>query len=531
MKRTIFNWAVISLFVISIFVLNCTFNVCSDDTFYGLSGTFTEDGVALKYGSLKEVFLVNFNDLNRPIVHLFVRLFCGYFPKWLFNLCNALMAGSLILLILHTAKSESKTKHNNVRATIFTLLLVVFILFKGESYLWVAGSVNYLWSAVVALATVCLWNKFSKHDIPKGRIALYISLLPCIFLSGWTQEAFVVPLGFAMGCSLILSLIKERSLSLLRILFLCCYGIGFLLLAGFGNKVGRFTATERNLLWFIGEQIKILFALKGLWIIGIYWLFCKDKKKIIQRNAFELLVILGCYLLISIVGFNGERSLWCGNLFAIIICVREINLPKYLTVISFFTLLILYPILWWYGFQIREQYQLCIDLAKRSASNVSCQNRINTGILNRFFHQSVGTWNTESGHNVTFSQYHGFTETLIILSSELYNDLYLEDNFCKKANQLPQIEPPCYTTPTSNAIVIPLKENVQIENLRVTVDYNLPSDWKTWINLEMAQRQMPTAVPENVPQLLQTTHGNYLLIAKRHKHDAYIKTIRFYFPK
>ena len=146
-------------FFATVFYLNTCFRFCSDDCFYG--SLWTEPFKHLE--TVRNAFWATCNDMHRPVVHFVVRIFCGCFPKCVFNVFNTLMAGALILLLLRSAKGRWRAQ---VQDVLLAIALVLLILFKGESYLWVAGSVNYLWAGSFAILFCMLRKRIVVHSDP-----------------------------------------------------------------------------------------------------------------------------------------------------------------------------------------------------------------------------------------------------------------------------------------------------------------------------------------------------------------------------
>ena len=69
--------------------------------------------------------------------------------------------------------------------------------------------------------------------------------------------------------------------------------------------------------------IKTAVTVKCVWVLAICFAFCRDKKAFARRNLFELLVVFASIGMVLAVGFHGERTLYCANLFALVVILRE----------------------------------------------------------------------------------------------------------------------------------------------------------------------------------------------------------------
>ncbi len=518
MKRY-FPWVLFVTFICVVVGLNLTAPFATDDFFYGITKELNAIGIRTRLSSLGEVFTENAADPYRPVVHFFARLFAGLLGKTAFSIANALMLGALLLLIFRLARGTWKltTTHTPI-----LLLLVFCILCKGESYLWCAGSVNYLWAG-----TFTLLFCFIRSKLEENRISLLsaILLMPVALLFGWAQEAFVLSVCFALG---LYTLFHCKELSLKKILLYGAYGVGALLLIA--SSSGRAKGLDYSLLTLIGTQIKIWVALKAVILLLVGFLFIREKRTFLKRNAFELLVIMGSILLISVVGFNGERSLWAANLFAIIIILREFEPPKWLSQAFIAILIPLWIIVLYLGVQIKANFDTFIELYLASSDGITCHERVNCGPFARFFHQSIYLFDNKTGHSRVLGYYYGRETGPIGLSRELYDHLYLENNFCIPENKL-AIDGNFYTTLTSNAIVMPIpaEDRSDWAQYSVAVSYEMPTGVLAWIKYELALRRDPPIADMSHLTFLKTTHGNYLLIGKKPVAPSCVKQIRFNF--
>ncbi|MEG2062107.1 MAG: DUF6056 family protein [Kiritimatiellia bacterium] len=511
-------WLSFALFLTAIYVLNVCFYFSSDDCIYGLTNTPTVSGVRVPLNSLNHVWIANWEDGYRPIVHFFVRLFTGVLEKSAFNITNTMVVGLLFLLIHRLALGTWRLSFQKL---ILLLTLGVLILFKGESYLWASGSLNYLWAGTWTLLFVLMREQLERA--PAFRLTLLPMMIAAI-LFGWAQESFSVPICFALA---FYSLFHLKKLSCSKILLFGCYGIGTFLLCIIASWRTE-TIAPPSLTNFIATQIKIGWAIKGVWIVALLFLITKGKRVFLQQNAFELLVILGSLLLISAVGFNGERCLWCANLFALIIVMREIKQMRWMTLSATIVLPVLLTVLILFGLKIRRNFDTFLSQFLASSDNVCCHERVLTGIFSRFFHQAIYTWQPSEGHGRGFAEYHGRKEAPIALSRELYENLYLKDSFCIAENQVKTAEK-IYTTPTANAFIMPLSPNDTRDwnQFKVTITYNPPKNIRTWLAHERAIRQNPTVSNQQTPVVLTTSHGRYLLIVKDAGYAPYLNSIRF----
>lgn len=157
MKRKILlQMFILFCFVGMVWFMNWTFPFCSDDCYFGMMW----DGEAWqRVGTVWNAFKLEVCDPHRPFVHFLTRIFCGCYDKWVFNIVNALMMGILMVLINRYAR---RTWRLEPCSLIVAIAMVFFVLCKGESYLWMCGSINYLWVGVMTLWFCIFREKFCR---------------------------------------------------------------------------------------------------------------------------------------------------------------------------------------------------------------------------------------------------------------------------------------------------------------------------------------------------------------------------------
>ncbi len=516
-REGVWAWGILVVFLGVIWGLNACSPFSSDDFLYGIVPQAV-DGVRPRLGSLAMVWQATLADGYRPVVHVVERIFTGVVEKSVFNVANTVVMGLFLLLIHRLAIGAWQITWRKI---VLVIGLVFLILCKGESYLWGAGSCNYLWAGVATLAFCLMREKVEAGSVGWWLLPMCAGALLC----GWAQEGFALPICFGLG---FYTLTHLRGLNGRKVALYGFYGVGALLLCWAAAWRVQ-TVASPSVMGVVLNQMKIWVAAKGVWCLVVLFLFIKDKRAFLGRNAFELWVCLGSLLMISVVGFNGERSLWCANLMAIVIVVREVALPRWCAVGAVGAGAVLCAVLLMLGLRVRESAETCARLFLASADGVTCHERVQCGVLARFFHQSIFTWQRASSSNLAYGDWYGRRVSPCALSREMYDTLYVADSFCVPKNRLP-IEGEFYTTPTANAIVMPLKgeeASRDWENTRVEVEYAFPEGLVARVKQELAMRRDPPVPGQDQPQVLVTTHGSYLLIGKLPESDPYIRGVRF----
>lgn len=503
----------LAAFLAFVLFLNATYHFCSDDCVYAVSPLTN----ALVGNPLTACGLA-FSEGYRPVAHAFCRVFTGCFDKSVFNLLNTVMAGLLVLLIGRNARGTWRCDFGSIALTI---ALVFFILFKGESYLWCAGSCNYLWGGVANLLFFLLLKRCDGSAGARPRRTVLLAWMVVAVFIGWWQESFSLPIWFAI----VLMALVRRKLPTADQMWLCgAYGVGTLFLCLVAGQRCE-TVSSPSVPGMVLNLVKIAAAAKGTWLLAVCLALAKDRRRFIADNAFPLAVVLGSVLMIAAVGFNGERSLWCANLFAVLVIVREVRIGKgaalALTAAVGLVAVLLVPL----ARDVDRSFRTFEAQYEASPDGVCCHRFVRCGLLGRFFHQDIYRWTKNDGHCRFYAKFRGRATLPTALSPAIYETVYLRDGFCVESNRL-QASGAFYSEPKSNTIVMPIPEGTPDDvRFSVAVTYRYPRGfWGKLIRSFYCQGE-PQVCRDVEPRRLKTAHGDYLLIGRDTCPDKYIESV------
>lgn len=506
MENKMVSFGVLSAFLGMILFLNWCYSFCSDDCFYGL---MCIDGEWRHLGSIANALSVTMGDPHRPIVHFIVRVFAGCFDKWVFDVCNTLMLGCLVLLIQRVAL---KTWKINARSQVLTIAMMFFVLCKGESYLWCAGSVNY-WVAVWTLGFCLILERLDRGRCsPLQMLLFFVAAVIC----GGSNETFTPPMCAAMAICMALDI---KNLNRQKFLVRVAYAIPAVMMVLYERSTrAEMMVPAFSLQALLVTFLKIGMTVKCVWILAAVFLLSAEKRAFLRRNRFELMVIGFSLLAVMAVGFHGERTLWCANLFAAVVVVREWTpRPCFCGVLSLAVLAVfvrLIPL----GLQIKSNFNSFIGQYLRADDCVTAHEHVPCGGFTRWFHQQMYTWQS-GAHSYYLARYYGRTNEPIGLPMKLYEGLYKGNTFCSEANRMKLGNGvAAYTAEDLNTIVVPLAENpgVRRDSESVEVTYALPDGFFARVWNEWRASGRPIVHDPGHPVLLETNHGAYFLVAKKH---------------
>ena len=234
------------------------------------------------------------------------------------------------LFIFFTAKIAIK-KEPITPSKIFILFSLIWFLnpVPGETWLWMCGALNYLWSAVFTMGFLLLLKR-SVYGIKYK----WFAFIFCIFC-GWQHEAFSAPI---LGAGILYYLIKKPKLTQLTLLLWAGYFIGTLLIIFAPGSIHRadssIFSTHSILLAILFRVYTLGMLFFGLklkaTIIAIAMLIYikikhKNEFKQFINNNLLLILTIGCGILfMTAICYVEERGLMPVELFSIILIYRSI---------------------------------------------------------------------------------------------------------------------------------------------------------------------------------------------------------------
>lgn len=254
--------------------------------------------------------------------HILIQLFCGLLGKPVFNIANSFI---FILFIYYFIKLVS---YNNKSLFLSILLAsIVFLLpFPGQTMLWLAGSINYFWTATFSL--IIIFYIINSRDKTANPWLLFLLFIWGIFV-GWMNESISIGVSGGMFVYLIL---KWKKLGKSKVALILGYLLGTALIIFSPGTFARATNGEINMEYSIIQfftmrliviiQMLIKFPLN---IIGLIVVASQLYKKDYS--------LLGCIYLFSLLflfllGMDSDRVFYGISIVSLLLCMEYI--PEYI---------------------------------------------------------------------------------------------------------------------------------------------------------------------------------------------------------
>lgn len=191
----------------SMLILNFLTPLLADDYSYGLNLN------GKRISSIMDIFDYQvwhyFNWGGRTIAHTLAQTFL-IFSKAIFNVLNSFIYTVLIYLIYLHGKLNRKNKDCPYILLLIHLVLWFTIPVFGQSFIWLIGSCNYLWTTVIILYFLWLYRKNSLSEKWYNLLLMFILGL----LAGWTNENTSAGLIVILVFSLIINKVETKKIEL-----------------------------------------------------------------------------------------------------------------------------------------------------------------------------------------------------------------------------------------------------------------------------------------------------------------------------
>lgn len=242
---------------------------------------------------------------GRLLLHFLVQLVLMA-PAIIFDILNTLMFCALVALIYYYCCYRFEGRHNALLLILIVALLWIFTPAFGQVFLWLDGSVNYLWPAVFVLLYL-----LPLTNVLDGRMGLNVRWKRILWvLAGFPIGALSESFSMAVMAAIFLifvyrKFIKKEKTGVWTIMALPCCMVGYLAMmvspGTWSSKVdGKqgLAATFLNVLDQYTQELKWLIV---LWIVliisAIYLKF--SRRAILYSCLFMALSVIVNFLHIA----------------------------------------------------------------------------------------------------------------------------------------------------------------------------------------------------------------------------------------
>ncbi|MDE6548719.1 MAG: hypothetical protein K2L22_06955 [Muribaculaceae bacterium] len=269
------------------------------------------------------------NSTGRFFTHAIVQLFCAFIGKTGFAICNALVWGGLIFMLMTMSKLKSWGFSLVSLASLLTFILFFPLNnFYEQSFPFEPPhQINYVWMGLWNLIWI---NIFLSDKEEKRNWIFLITLAVFSFLGGQSNESFSIPIG---GAILVYAFHHRFDMPIRRYVMAISYGIGTLLVIFAPGNFQRIGYSEGWSLTHTAEGL-----LPGL-LIPLFFLLTLVVNRRKERSIHDVVktdyglffftsIIINFMLGIGLGMGSGVRMLTCANLLIIILILFQVGILK-----------------------------------------------------------------------------------------------------------------------------------------------------------------------------------------------------------
>ena len=333
-KRGRTNGAVVAIVLaaVAFYVLNLLSPEFHDDFVYKFMIVNGSVDYSRPINSLTDVFRSQWEHYfvanGRSLVHILVQVFTGLLGKQVFNVLNAIVFAIFVYLLQKNVRRYSQGI--GFFAVTLSLLLVLLLPLFKDTFLWLTGSVNYLWSGTAVLLFLSIYESRGHLLVKDDRVVVWI--LPLALLMGWTHEGISLPLAVSL---LVFNLYDfKRSRHTWGFWLSVAFLIGACITAlAPGNLVrsssaGGFALSTLGLKVLNGFTVFALLKIVYLAILLTVVLWFVNRpllRDVLKQNRHLLLAMLLSVGIVLVAGLTSQRTAFGLELLSIVFVLRLVG--------------------------------------------------------------------------------------------------------------------------------------------------------------------------------------------------------------
>ena len=324
--------AVIVLATVAFYVLNLLSAEFHDDFVYKFMLVNGSVDYSRPVNSLADVFRSQvehyFVANGRSLVHVLVQVFTGLLGKQVFNVLNAIVFAIFAYLLKNNVTRHSRG--NGVFAVTITLSLVLLLPLIKDTFLWLTGSVNYLWSGTAVLLFLSIFESRGHLLVKDNRVVAWLQ--PLALLMGWTHEGISLPLAVSLVMLNLLDFKRSRhtwgfwlTVAFLMGAFITAFAPGNLVRSSTAGGFALSTLGLKVLNGFtVFGHLKIVYL--AILLTAVLWFVNRPlARDVLKQSRHLLLAILLSAGIVFVAGLTSPRTAFGLELFSMVFALRLIG--------------------------------------------------------------------------------------------------------------------------------------------------------------------------------------------------------------
>lgn len=356
-------WGLMALACLAFLAMNVLTTFKEDDLgFFLVDGEWTPiRTVADALRSLHNHYL----GTNGRLADVFAMVFCAFFGKGVFNVCNTLVFG----LMSHLLSLLSTGRKSLLAIVAFWTVVGTCYPVPGETMLWLAGSCNYMWAITASLALIYLLSRYGNSDLGWG-----ISVLLALFavLAGSFNEATSIGVFAGLCLYYVFNLSKVNRAVIMA---MCGYLLGLLVIVsspaawsraadgGIVVNLGLSQLFSSRSLIFTEKMWRFVTPVLAL-VLGLVALFTRRGRSAGRHSVWGY-VFISMALVMFVLGLINERAYAPLATVALVIVIRfadwMLSRWQWVRIAAVLAALALTVFTWTRGMMVLRQYKAFDD--------------------------------------------------------------------------------------------------------------------------------------------------------------------------
>ncbi len=390
MKKNKFAILFIVIASICFYLLNVwTPEYILDDYGYKFKFLNEDDQVESLYPvqTLSDIFVSQYNHYfakhGRVIVISLVQLFTGLLSKSVFNIFNALVFCGFIYTI---QKYVTKSFGSLFFLSVTVLLTVVLMPSFNETFLWMTGSINYLWTAFFTLIFLIGLEKIKDESFRPKHIGY---ILPGL-LVGWTHEGITFPLAISLIICMLWNyktMWKSAAFPLIvgfvMGAFLCTFSPGSMNRVAHGESLVSVLSGKIFLGLVLLTRLRVFYLLVILLILKKYIGHKDSILQFIKENSFLIGSVVLSFGVVLVAGASYGRVLFGLEFFCLLLVLKFLHgiqfteqVRKALTIGAVSLLVIFMGVITPYSLANYQEYKSLVSQMKENKDYIILSNEV-----------------------------------------------------------------------------------------------------------------------------------------------------------
>lgn len=312
-KSNIYIYSILALIAIGFYIVSRFTALHADDFNYSFINSPEDLRDFNPIWSFFSVYTDNFAGVGRFIPHIMVAFFTDITGKAIFNIFSTIGFITFCYLISTIASND---RHTRLSLTLLSAS-ITWLTMPGffEGFLWMAGACNYLFVAIIVLLFYRALQSDTQHRAAWWSLPLWFMFG---FITGWTNEGFIVGLSGATGIYYIF--LHPGRLNRRRISMLSGLWLGTICLCLTPFNLSRFLAghsAPKSIMQIVSQLGNSVLALDNIYVsflllvvitISIIFRFI-PKANIRKFITDNIILILAWAISLAFVLFTGYENI------------------------------------------------------------------------------------------------------------------------------------------------------------------------------------------------------------------------------